>query len=321
MFEKRLSAKEVQVMKKLVLAMAVLALTATVAFAGPNANNSLTVHGNVDGLPTTGDPCTDIPIPQLCEDTQPVAQPNVDGVEWFVVLAAGANPLAFNTVTFGVGTYDSGACYIGLYGPCSADLNPLEIPSGGWPGPNSGTSVSWSPNCLTGMLVPIYYFGVYAYAPGTIPLGDEYPGQTAAFVSCDSPPEEDAIERFGSFGCGGGQGVRECPTGPPPTGACCIGPDCFMLTEEDCLGQGGEFIGGPCDPNPCEPPPADGACCIDTNGDGNNETCIITSADDCAARDGDYQGDGTVCADDTCPPDPPIATQQSTWGQIKSIYR
>jgi hypothetical protein len=307
-------------MKKLVLAMAVLALTATVAFAGPNADATLTVQGNVNGVETLGDPCGNIPIPQLCEDTQPTAAPDANGVEWFVVLAAGCDPLSFNTITFGVGTYSTGECYVGYYGPCRGDLNPLEISSAGWPGPNSGTSVSWSPNCLSGMIVPVYYFGVYAYGAGIVPLGDEFPDQTAAFVSCDSPPEQDIVAGFGSFGCGGAVGQVVCPDcAPPPTGACCIGPDCFLLTEEDCLGQGGEFIGGDCDPNPCQP--AEGACCIDGNGDGNNETCIITTADDCAAQNGDYKGDGTICENDTCPPDEPVATQQSTWGQIKSIYR
>lgn len=43
--------------------------------------------------------------------------------------------------------------------------------------------------------------------------------------------------------CGGG----------PPTGACCLGETCDMLTEGQCQTQGGDFRGEgtPCTPNPC----------------------------------------------------------------------
>lgn len=270
-------------MRKLVLAMAVLALGATVAFAGSNEGVTLTVHGNVGGVDTQGDPCTGIPLPTDCVDTQPTALPDQYGVEWFVVLAAGENPLSFNTVTFGIGDYDPYACYIGLKGPCFGDLAPLEIPSSGWPNPMTGTSVTWSPNCLEGMLVPVYYFGVYGYGPGIVPLGDHYPGQPATVVPCDGS-EQDLIAAFGSFGCAGEVGVQECPT----------------------------------------PPIEEGACCVDTNQDGNPETCMgPMSPTACDDLGGVYQGDGTDCSDpDQCPPDEqPTATQETTWGQIKSIYR
>jgi hypothetical protein len=272
-------------MRKLVLAMAVLALGATVAFAGPNAGVTVTVHGNVTGAETNGDPCGNIPSPDLCVDTVPTAAPDASGEEWFIVLAAGANPLAFTTIVFGIGDYDPYACYLDQYGPCFGDLGPLEVPSDGWPGPNSGTAVSWAPNCLTGMMVPVYYFGAYVYGPGIVPLGNFYPGQNAVVVSCDDPPVEDPIDRFGSFGCGGEIGVQECPD---------VGPDT-------------------------------GACCVDTNQDGNPETCVPDQTmDECIGLGGVYQGDGTECGpnNEPCPPDEePTATQETTWGQIKSIYR
>ncbi len=45
-----------------------------------------------------------------------------------------------------------------------------------------------------------------------------------------------------------------CPTPPPPTGACCVGTDCSITTEDDCTGMGGTYQGDDttCDPNPCE---------------------------------------------------------------------
>jgi hypothetical protein len=43
-----------------------------------------------------------------------------------------------------------------------------------------------------------------------------------------------------------------------PTGACCVGADCTIETEDDCTGMGGVYQGDDttCDPNPCETPPS-----------------------------------------------------------------
>jgi hypothetical protein len=42
---------------------------------------------------------------------------------------------------------------------------------------------------------------------------------------------------------------------PPVTGACCLGDDCFLIGQEQCVTQGGVYLGDgvPCSPNPCEP--------------------------------------------------------------------
>src|ERR1044071_8536522 len=48
------------------------------------------------------------------------------------------------------------------------------------------------------------------------------------------------------------------PSPPPPaTGACCIGTDCSITTEADCIASGGTYQGDntTCVPNPC------GECC------------------------------------------------------------
>lgn len=52
----------------------------------------------------------------------------------------------------------------------------------------------------------------------------------------------------------------------------------------------------------------EGACCLD-NGD-----CVITPPDQCA---GDYQGNGSDCEPNPCPP---IPVEQSTWGRIKNRF-
>jgi hypothetical protein len=99
-----------------------------------------------------------------------------------------------------------------------------------------------------------------------------------------------------------------------PEGACCIPPcyDCYILTEENCLAQGGVFFGDGtvCDPNPCAEPP--GACCLD---DG---TCIEVVRVECALQGGEHLGCGVACAPGSCEP---TAVERTTWGRIRSTYR
>jgi hypothetical protein len=47
-----------------------------------------------------------------------------------------------------------------------------------------------------------------------------------------------------------------CPPPPPPEGACCDGPVCYIATQEDCEANGDMYMGDdvPCDPNPCPVP-------------------------------------------------------------------
>jgi hypothetical protein len=210
-----------EVMKTLALAAALLTLSLAGSHAGPNEGGLLAIHGNITGITPPSGPCTDIPIPDTCGELVPTAEPDFYGIEWFLVIAAREpEPLSFNTIIFGIGAYDPEACYIVAYGPCHQELFPLEIPSAGWPWPLEGTAVSWAPECLEGNLVPVYFFGVYVYAPGQIPFGEFYPGHTSVFVSCTEPPEEDSIAAYGTMGCGGAEGENPClplPTSTRPT--------------------------------------------------------------------------------------------------------
>jgi hypothetical protein len=286
-------AEEV-IMKTLALAPILLLVLVTGSYAGPNAGVTLTPMGNVSGAETNGDVCGTIgaQLPAVCEDMNPNAAPDILGVEWYIAVAAG-NGLCFNTIVFGIGDYDPYACYVAGYGPCSPDLGPLEIPSAGWPGPHSGTAVSWAPNCLCGDLVPVYYFGFYVYyGGGPVPFGNFYPGNSATVVSCTSPPEEDPITDpnddgfFGIIGCGDDPGHTECKQ---------VGP---IL----------------------------GACCVDMDGDGGPETCFPdVSEEDCfEVLDGMVWFPETPCenpGEPGWPCDPTTPAEQTTWGQIKSIYR
>jgi hypothetical protein len=173
------------------------------------------VHGNFEGVDTAGNPCVSIPVPNSFFDMIPTASPDEHGLEWFLAVAVHyPQPVAlsFQTITFGVGAYDPQTCYIVAYGPCRQDLNPQEIPSDGWPGPVSGTAVAWIPGCLEGDAIPVYYFGVYAYSEGSIPLGGYYPSLDAEVTSCEEPVEADPITFFGEMQCGGHANAIESST-------------------------------------------------------------------------------------------------------------
>ncbi len=75
-------------------------------------------------------------------------------------------------------------------------------------------------------------------------------------------------------------------------GACCVaqGPQCELASDvQKCAGT--YKPGVSCNAHPCRR----GACC-DPNG-----TCRVETPEDCAARSGTYQGDGTPCSPNPCP--------------------
>ncbi|MBU1700694.1 MAG: hypothetical protein KJ970_07365 [Candidatus Eisenbacteria bacterium] len=245
-------------MRGFCLVVMLLILTSGVAVAGPNAGVVLSVQGNVDGAATNGSPCTEIALPAACEDLIPSATDDVDGVSWYlvVVVSPPENTPNFNTVVFGLGDYTASNTYIGFYGPCVTGA--LEISTQDWPNPNQGTAVSWAPNCINGIMEPVYYFGVYAYSAGNIPLA-VHPVQGGVVVDCSANPTTDDLEGFGVMGVGGNAGSNpECPGGvQPEPGACCFGPDCVLLLETQCVEQAGDWYGGACNPDgsPCPPDP------------------------------------------------------------------
>jgi hypothetical protein len=111
-----------------------------------------------------------------------------------------------------------------------------------------------------------------------------------------------------------------------PVGSCVAGADATFTGEPEVIhyvaGAAGRYYlildsygagsGGPwvLDYNIQCPGQAEGACCYD---DGS---CEVTTQDRCSAAGGNYLGDNTTC--DQCPP---VATETTTWGSIKSDYR
>ena len=85
-------------------------------------------------------------------------------------------------------------------------------------------------------------------------------------------------------------------TPPALDGACCLPGDiCQVLSEIDCQGMSGTYLGNgsDCNGDPCAPPT--GACCFD------DASCQILSEADCATAGGMYQGDAATCIPGLCP--------------------
>jgi hypothetical protein len=286
-----------------------------------------------------------------CESQNPMIETQ-DPVVWFLLSAFNGEKEWCGT-EFGFGDYDPYNFIFTLFGPC-APGGYLEIPSSDfWPGPNEGTAIVTTDTPWTGNFMPVYFFEGYAYynLPGVIPIDVDPPTGFGGWGNCLTPPQDFDAACFPAMGLLTA-GVPCCPA--VPTGACCVGEDCYEVTREECAGMQGEYLGDGTDcgpPNPCAPPR--GACCV-------GEECYApVTEDECIAMQGEYLGDGTdcgppnpceyerfvccVCEDcyiatqeecdglggefhpewDTCEPNPCPAspTDNTSWGTIKSIYR
>jgi hypothetical protein len=287
-------------MKKLLMALALLCV-GTIAMAGPNAGGTLIIALS-EGTVYSGD---DTPY---CWNT-------VSACEEAVTDVASTAPVVLNVIaafsdqgaprlagiTFGI-AYGADVFLIDL-GPCGD----FELPDGSWPGSGSGNAVTWGA-AQTSFLTDVYWFAAYDYygVPDSFCLIPN-PAQGADFADDDIPANLDPIAGLGCFGFYQ-PGVLPCPN-PVVPGACCFDGDCSLIFEEDCIAMGWDWFGGPCDPNPCPPPPL-GACCFD-------EVCELLTESMCATLGGVWEGS------DSCDPNPCISTPtiESTWGQIKANYR
>lgn len=97
--------------------------------------------------------------------------------------------------------------------------------------------------------------------------------------------------------CGDQIGALDPHCSTPPSGACCSEEtgQCLFTTEAICDLGGAEWSFLPyayCEPNPC-PQPA-GACCL------RDVSCIMTSDEDCADREGHFQGYDAPCEPTPC---------------------
>ena len=154
---------------------------------------------------------------------------------------------------------------------------------------NGGCEVGFTPDCMgTCFEDAVYtdwvgdtYCDDGAYIPSD--YGYEGPVGVAIFLNCDA------------FACDGGD-CPDCGGGGDPTGACCFGADCFVTTQAECNGNGGEYVGDDttCGANTCGSP---STCDADINGDGNvdvSDVLAMVSAWGTNDPDADVNGDGTV---------------------------
>jgi hypothetical protein len=132
------------------------------------------------------------------------------------------------------------------------------------------------------------------------------------FVDDASPPAEDPVAGFGALGFGV-PGDAPCPPSII-AGACCFeSGGCILVTEAECAGLCGMWIGEgySCDPNPC-PPLAGSACCLP------NGTCVLHWPNVCECI-----GGVPIPQIFSCDPDPCGGTpvEETTWGRIKARHR
>jgi hypothetical protein len=290
---------------------------------------------------------------QPCDITQEYGMQDYGGagtVKYVLAYFPPGVPVAVAGAQFGIMGYDPYCVLIGNAGPCIGPSG-LEIPGDGWPGPDTGTSLTFGP-VVYNQCFPVYWLYTYSYCPyycsGTMMcLGPNPDSGQGQFGDDSAPPVLQDITGYGCYGF--------CMPGYVPCyfGACCIGFDCYQFTEDWCMYMGGTFMGidVPCDPGLCGGAP-EGACCVGPD-------CYIMTYDDCMQMGGDYLGDDTVCDPNPCPgaccdcdicifitfdecvaggyapgwqgniwcdPNPcadypPSATETTTWGSVKASYR
>jgi len=305
-------SKEVETMKKFLMAVAVLCL-GTMAFAGPNANGTIFAHdanlliSATDGAVSI---CGQGLVPATCDDADlEIDGAIADDASIFKVYAAfpdGSAPLLMG-ITWGV-SYDDTNLILPLYGKCGD----FELNDDGWPAPGKGSSVTWN-TVQTGHLTPVYWFAAYTYgAPGTFNLGPN-PAQGGVFGDDTVPAILDPIAAYGILGFDM-PGEPACPGVGPVFIACCDPAGvCTMVPEAECLPPNVPMPGLTCDPNPCYIPPVPGACCDPATG-----LCTLVIETECLAPL--VWNGGPTCDPNPCPP-PPVPVQNGTWGSIKANYR
>ncbi len=253
-------------MRRVLLALAMLALFSTTAPAGPNAQGAIVVHTNdaYDYLSTTV--CTTtLGQPATCEEAIVRTDKETNAVVWFLAaFLPTANPRVA-AISFGINFDDMNldpSTEFGFCGPAGT----VEAPDDGWPSNTAGTAIGFGTPIIGNTLFRFYYFKVDEFSglPGPFLCSTINPtGGFAAFFDDNLPPAQDNITMFGCVRWYA-EGQRPCDWPPgPPTGACCLSTGaCVVLNAADCADQGVYYVGDGTDcvpPNPwCAQP---GACC------------------------------------------------------------
>ena len=211
---------------------------------------------------------------------------------WFVIAAWDGEEKEWCGTEFGLGDYDPNFFVIAEWDPCYPPDGGLEIPTAGWPGPIEGIAFVVTGAPWEGNYAPVMWFGGYAYGYGetVIPIALDPPTAFAGFSNCAAPPQPFDAVQLGAMGINTGGIYAQPVPYVPPTGACCLGYDCLVLTEEECLAQQRDWLGPDtvCEPNPCLP---DGACCLPEP----LGACQVLLEVDCLLVGGEWMGPETTC--------------------------
>lgn len=238
--------------------LAVLALGAAPASAGPHAYGVLLTHLNSDLEYTTStisyaglsglDDCRDA----VCEGSVIPDRAQV----WFVIASFddSPGPVDLGGVEFGFGNFNSSRISFAGYGACND--GDLELPTSRWPGPREGTSVAWATSPPRRSPVEVYWFATYVYDEVAIELSVRPETEVAQFATSGDDgagAELDDVVDLGTLGFGA-PGYNPCAASGPATGACCVWGMCRIAQRDDCESQGGIYRGDntDCFPDPCD---------------------------------------------------------------------
>jgi hypothetical protein len=151
---------------------------------------------------------------------------------------------------------DFGVChnlpeeYVYVWNLCGPD-GTTAVTTPGWPsqGNASGISIGFGTPVIANRLFPVYWFATWGFEGAYFGTCAHPDSGVARFWDDSEPPVADECHNFGQIRWYE-EGFNHCPD----PAACCL-PDysCVLEAPGDCEWLGGEFLGGPCDPNPCIP--------------------------------------------------------------------
>lgn len=181
--------------------------------SGPNAGGVVIFHALPDVDFSSGEDWCDQLDLENCPEA--IVSDEGDGVATFFILAAfpvGGSPRLAGT-TFGI-HYSADDIEVLDWGVCGD----FHLPTNDWPGPGSGTAVTWS-EAQTDYIVEIHWLAAQSVSgnPANIAVGDHPSrGGGAYFADDDVPSNIDNAVDLGKFGFGGDGGYLPCPD-PVPT--------------------------------------------------------------------------------------------------------
>ena len=145
-------------MRKILLALGIMALICTPAMAGPNANGAIIVHTNDSYTYLSATVCaTPLGQPASCADATTRVESTGPAVVWFLAAFYTTASPAVSSIYFGV-DFDAAeldpSLQFGLCGPSGS----MEVPDEGWPARDAGNIVGFGTPGITSLLFPFYYF-------------------------------------------------------------------------------------------------------------------------------------------------------------------